>query len=263
MMSFAQLETGVGLHYRDCGEGKPLVFFPQVDIWNYQVLDLTDRHRCVLVDLRGTGDSDKPFSDYTFQEWCSDLKALIRHLDLSDVALVGWSMGGGVALQYVLDFNQDQRVSRLVMVGAAAPRFTQSETELFGMDEATAAQALEGARRAWPETLARFGDIALHRTDLQATGEWLMREALKMPAYVVHRMLNTLIALDLRDRLGEIDVPTLVLHGRHDRTCDPRWAEYMADRIDGVKLVWLESSAHYPMVEEPDALSAEIADFVR
>lgn len=263
-MPFAELDTGVMLHYQDCGEWKPLLFFPRVEVWNYQVLDLADHYRCILVDLRGFGYSDKPYSDYTFEEHCSDLKALIGHLDLSDVALVGWSMGGGVALQYVLDFDQDDLVSQLVMVGAAAPRFTQSDTEPFGMDEATAARALEGARRAFPEALAGFGDIAFHRTDLQATAEWLKQETLKMPAYAAYRTAKTLwFDVDLRDRLGEVDVPTLILHGRHDQTADPRWAEYLADRIDGAKLVWLEESAHYPMVEEPDRLSAEIADFVQ
>lgn len=262
-MPFAELETGVRLHYRDLGEGKPLVFFPIMNAWNYQVLDLADRHRCVLVDLRGTGESDKPFSDYTLEEYCADLEALIGVLDLSDVTLVGWSMGGAVALQYVLDFNDENRVSRLVMVGAAAPRFKRTDTEPWGMDEETATEALEGARRSYPETLAGLRDIAFHRTDLEATAEWLKDEALEMPAYTVYRLFKTLFDLDLRDRLDEVDVPTLVLHGRHEQTADPRWAEYMADRIDGAELVWFEDSAHYPMVEEPDKLSAEIADFLQ
>lgn len=262
-MPYAELDTGVRMHYRDLGKGTPLVFFPGMDVWSYQVLDLAERYRCILVDLRGFGDSDKPSSDYTLEEWCSDLKALIGRLDLSDVALVGWSMGGAVALRYVLDFDRDDRVSRLVMVGAAAPRFTQSDTEPFGMDEEAAAEALEGMRRAWPETLTGFGDIAFHRTDLEATGEWLMRDVLKMPAYAAYGMFKTLCAVDLRDRLGEVEVPTRILHGRHDRTCDPRWAGYMADRIEAAKMVWLEQSAHYPMVEEPDKVSAEIAGFVQ
>lgn len=262
-MPFAELDTGVRLHYRDLGEGKPLVFFPIMEAWNYQVLDLADRNRCVLVDLRGSGDSDKPFSDYTLEEYCADLHALVAHLDLSDATLVGWSMGGAVALQYVLDFNEDERVSRLVMVGAAAPRFKQTDTEPWGMDEATAAEALEGARRSYPETVAGLRDIAFHRDDLEVTAEWLKDEALKMPAYTVYKLFQTLFELDLRDRLDEVDVPTLILHGRHEQTADPRWAEYMADRIDGAELVMLEESAHYPMVEEPDKVSTEIADFVQ
>ena len=58
-MPMVQTDTGVRIHYRDCGRGTPIVFIPglsaTVDNWNYQVLDLADRHRCVSVDLRGHG----------------------------------------------------------------------------------------------------------------------------------------------------------------------------------------------------------------
>lgn len=264
-MPYVQTDDGIRLHYRDCGEGKPLLFIPglsaTVDTWNYQVLELADRYRCVCVDLRGHGDSDKPFSAYTYEEMCSDVKSLIRQLDLTDVTLVGWSMGAGVALQYVLDFNDDSRVSRLVMVGAATPRFRQSDTEPFGMDDETAAASLEGIRRALPETMAAFSGVNFHRTDLDATRQWFLSQWLKMPAYVGYRYFKTLLEVDLRHRLDEVEMPTLILHGRHDQVCDPRWAEYMAERIGGARLVWFEESGHALMVEEPDKLSAEIANF--
>ncbi len=239
------------------------MFFQGVDIWNYQMLDLAERYRCIAVDLRGGGDSDKPFSDYTFEEWCADLRALIRHLELPEVALVGWSAGGGIALRYVLDFDHEDLVSHLVMVGAVAPSFTQTETEPFGFDKDAAAEALEGIRRSWPETLAAMSETGFHRPDrFEITGDWLLHETLKTPSYVAHKLFSTMLELDLRDRLGEVDIPTLILHGRHDQTSDPRWAEYMKDRIEGSKVVWLEESAHYPMIEEPDKLSNEIAAFV-
>lgn len=265
-MPHAQLESGIRLHYRDCGEGPPLLFIPglsaTLDTWNYQVGELSDRYRCVTVDLRGHGDSDKPASEYTYEEMCRDLGDLMAQLGLEGVTLIGWSMGAGVALQYVLDHDESGRVSRLVLVGAATPRFKQSETEPFGMDEETAAASLEGLRSALPETMAAFSGANFHRTDLEATREWLLSQWLKMPSYVGYRYFNTLLTVDLRDRLGEVQIPTLIVHGRHDQVCDPRWAEYMAERISDAKLVWLEESGHASMVEQPHELSAEIASFV-
>jgi non-heme chloroperoxidase len=65
-MPFMELPTGVRMHYRDCGSGAPILFLPgfaaTLDTWNYAVLDLHDRFRCVCVDLRGHGASDKPVS---------------------------------------------------------------------------------------------------------------------------------------------------------------------------------------------------------
>lgn len=87
-MPFVQLDTGIRMHYRDCGDGKPILFIPglsaTVETWNYQVLGLAEDFRCVCVDLRGHGDSDKPFSAYTYQEMCADLSSLIRLLDLKE-----------------------------------------------------------------------------------------------------------------------------------------------------------------------------------
>ena len=265
-MPFIDLETGIRMHYRDGGAGRPILFVPgfaaTVDTWNYAVLDLHDRYRCVCVDLRGHGLSDKPFSAYTYDEMCGDLRALVRALDLRDVTLVGWSMGAGVGLTYVTGFNEDERVTRLVMVGAATPRFRRTETEPYGLDEPTAAATLEAIRRGYPETMAAFRDANFHRTDLGATKDWFYTTWLTLPAYAAYQYFKTLLDEDLRDRVGQVGIPTALFHGRHDAVCHPGWAEYMATRISGARMVWFENSSHALMVEEPDKFSQELAAFV-
>ncbi len=265
-MPFVHLETGIRMHYRDCGQGKPILFVPgltaNVDTWNYQVLALHQRYRCVCVDLRGHGDSDKPASEYTYDEMCGDVRAFLQALDLQDVTFVGWSMGAGVGLKYVTDFNADGRITKLVMVGAATPRFKQTPTEPFGMDEATAAASLEALRVSMPDTMAAFAGLNFHRADMEATKNWFLSLWLKTPAYVAYKYFKTLLEEDLRDRLERVAIPTILFHGRHDKVCDPRWAEYMVPRIRGCRMVWFENSGHCPMVEEPDRFSEELAAFV-
>lgn len=266
-MPYVDLETGIRLHYRDGGTGKPILFVPgysaTVDTWNYQVLDLHDRYRCLCVDLRGHGDSDKPYSEYTYDEMCRDLQAFLRALDLRDVTFVGWSMGSGVGLKYVANFNDDRRVTKLVMVGPATPRFVQTATEPYGMTEEQAQQALEGIRRSLPEVMAAFAGQNFHRTDLEPTKNWfLYSHWLRMPAYVGYKYFKTLITEDLRDLVGKVDIPVLICHGRHDLVCHPGWSEYMAQRLKDLRLVWFENSGHALMVEEPDKLSEELAAFV-
>ena len=82
------------MHYRDCGSGKTILFVPgyaaNVDTWNMQVMHLADKYRCVCIDLRGHGDSDKPASDYTYDEMCGDVDAFMEALDLTDVTLCWW-----------------------------------------------------------------------------------------------------------------------------------------------------------------------------
>jgi non-heme chloroperoxidase len=265
-MPFIDLDTGIRMHYRDGGDGAPIVFVPgfsaTVDAFNYQMLDLSDRFRCVCVDMRGHGQSDKPVSAYTYDELCEDLAALLRALDLRDVTLVGWSMGAGIALKHVTDFD-DGRIARLAMVGAATPRFRQTETEPFGMDEETAAATLEGIRRGFPEAMAGFADANFHRPDMEATKAWFLSHWLTLPAYAAYWCFRSLLEEDLRENLARLDIPTLLVHGRHDQVCDVRWIDYMAARIRDVTTVFLENSGHALMVEEPDRFSDEIARFAR
>lgn len=265
-MPFITLDTGINMHYRDGGEGKTIVFIPglsaSVDTWNYQVLSLHDKFRCICIDLRGHGESDKPYSDYTYDEMCEDVASFLRQLDLRDVTLVGWSMGAGVALNYVTQFNDDGRVSKVCMVGPATPRFVATEDAPYGMDAETAAGALEGMRVALPEGMAAFAGINFHRTDLPATVDWFVTMWLKMPAYVGYKYFKTLVEADFCDRLPSVQLPVLICHGRHDQVCAPGWTEYMGERLPDSRTVWFENSGHALMVEEPDKLSDELAAFV-
>ncbi len=269
-MPFIDLESGIRMHYRDSGRdggaGPPILFIPglaaTLDSWNYQMLSLSDRYRCICIDLRGHGDSDKPCSKYSYDEMCGDVRCLLGALDLHDVTLVGWSMGAGVGLKYVADGNADGRVTRLALVGPATPRFMATEAEPFGMDIETAKASLEGMRTALPETMAAFAGVNFHRSDREATSNWFLSQWLKMPAYVGYRYFKTLLEEDLRDKLKKVRLPTLICHGRHDQVAHPGWSEYMVSRIPNCRLIWFEDSGHVLMVEEPDKLSQALATFV-
>jgi non-heme chloroperoxidase len=265
-MSFVELATGIRMHYRDGGSGRPILFLPgfaaTLATWSYAVLDLHDRHRCVCVDMRGHGLSDKPASRYSDDEVCGDVDPLLDALDLRDVTLVGWSMGAAVALKYVTEHDAAGRVAKLVMVSPATPRFTRTDSEPYGLDEEAAASTLEGIRRSYPETMAAFADANFHRTDLEATKAWMLSEWLTLPAYAAYAYMRTLLEEDLRENVGRVSIPTALFHGRHDTVCDAGWVEYMAQRIPGARVVWFEGSAHLPMVEEPDRFSDELSAFV-
>ncbi len=266
-MPLIDLDSGIRMHYRDGGHGKPLLFIPglaaTVDTWNYQVLSLQDSFRCICVDMRGHGDTDKPYSGYTYDAMCRDLQSFLIALDLKNVTVVGWSMGAGIGLNYVADFNSDNRVTRLVMAGPATPRFQATPEEPFGMGGDSAKDALEGMRIALPESMAAFSRINFHRNDLQETADWFLSLWLKMPAYVGYQCFKSLLDEDLRNKLGQVVLPTLICHGRHDQVCHPGWSEYMVSRLVNARLLWFEKSGHALMVEEPDKFSSELADFAR
>ena len=102
------------------GEGPPILFvhgwMGNHRSWDRQFHALQGRYRCVALDLRGMGQSEKGDWAYTFEEFGSDVRHLIKSLALKDVTLVGRSMGVSVSLSYLEQFQDDGDVSRVVLV---------------------------------------------------------------------------------------------------------------------------------------------------
>ena len=88
-------------------------------------------HRCIAIDLRGYGNSDKPYTGYDYDRMAMDIKLVIDALKLSYITLVGHSMGGAICLRYMSKFNED-KVSRLCLLSAAAPKWVQSSNWPYG-----------------------------------------------------------------------------------------------------------------------------------
>ncbi len=261
-MPYIETEPGVNLFYQDRGQGPAIVFLHgwggSNENWNYQVMDLADRFRCVTIDLRGHGRSDSPFSTYDYNEHGRDLRAILTGLGLNDITLVGWSMGGAIALKYIRDVGE--RVARLVLVGAAAPRFTQEPDQPFGLSTDVMPALLEAERSNSPD--ARKGLYEACFKDLEKwrnTANHFYQISLQMPTHAGYYCFKAIVDEDLRDGLDRIRIPVHAFHGRHDATCDIRWVEWALNRIPSGEMVVFEESAHTTFVEEREKFSRELA----
>jgi pimeloyl-ACP methyl ester carboxylesterase len=264
-MQFVEVEPGVRLAYEDRGSGPTILFIHcwggSKEVWDYQVMDLAPRFRCVTLDLRGHGDSDKPWGDYTYDLFGRDIGAVIGELGLRDVTLVGWSMGGAVCLKYVQE--RGEGVARLGLVGPAAPRMTQEPDAPFGNPIEGFNGLIESYRQQRPEVLNGIWTANFHRTDLPTTREWILNINLRVPSWVGYTSLLALRDEDLRPKLGQMTTPTAVFAGRHDQVCDPRWMEWMAQRIPGCTMHWYENSGHSPHWEDREQFSRDLEAFAR
>src|SRR3712207_3402807 len=149
----------VELHYQDVGTGRPVVLIHGWPLsgrsWEAQVGPLvTAGHRVVTYDRRGFGDSSQPwdgFGDssqpwdgYDYDTFTADLHALLEHLDLRDVTLVGFSMGGGEVVRSIATHGTE-RVGRAVLAAAVPPYLYKSEDNPDGgLDAATIEQFRQG-----------------------------------------------------------------------------------------------------------------------
>jgi len=262
-MPFAEVADGVRIAYQDRGTGRPIVFVHgwggSGDVWDYQVLDLADRFRVITVDLRGHGDSDKPWGDYGYGTFCADLRALMEHLQLEDVTLVGWSMGGHIGLKYVELYGAP--VARLVITGSG-PRFLQAPDAPFGGEPESAQALCDAVRYNRVETITGLYAGNFHLTDLEATRDWLIQIGLKVPAFVGLRSFEALLAEDVREGLSDIRVPVAIFSGRHDQIWPSGWSEVCAKSIPGASVTYFENSGHVAFIEDRTEWTQALVDFI-
>ncbi|MBI2761666.1 MAG: alpha/beta fold hydrolase [Chloroflexi bacterium] len=144
--------NGLDIAYEDTGgEGAPVVLIHghSVDLrmWPLQMLALREAgYRVVRYDVRGHGHTTAPGNGYTWPVYSADLHGLLDALSLPSVHLAGFSMGGGIALQYALD--HPERVASLTLIDSAVPGFTYSDEFAAGIEALVEAVRAEGWRRA-------------------------------------------------------------------------------------------------------------------
>src|ERR1700722_9177073 len=226
---------GTELFYRDWGTGRPVVFVHGMlmssDMWQYQMLHLTENgFRAVACDRRGHGRSDDPGRGYEFDTLADDLAALLNRMDLTDVTLVGHSMGGGEIVRY-LSRHGNQRVAQIVLVGSTVPK--------LNVDPAAGAALLDRFRTGYGQWVAEnaalsFGDglpgcVIPQLEKEQAIRDWM---DVSLQAAVACTAVN--MPADFTSELSKITVPALIVHGDHDafaplETCGQRSAELIPD----------------------------------
>ncbi len=252
--------NGVTLAVEVRGDGPAVLFihgYPfDRSMWTHQMAALEGWTR-IAPDLRGMGQSDAPDLGYSMETYASDLASLLDLLGMDDVVLVGFSMGGYIAFEFLRRYRD--RVRGLVLVDTRADPDT---LEVKKARDATAATAREQGAEVVAETLV---PKLLGASTLAGDPATVERVRAMMAAAPVAGMIGALGAM--RDRpdstplLPELaGVPTLVIVGDEDEVTPPALARAMAAAIPGSSLVVIRSAGHIPTLERPvettDALSA-------
>ena len=205
------------------GEGRPVVLihgWPLSHVsWSAQTEALTEAgYRVVAYDRRGFGKSD-PGDAYDYDALTDDLANVIDDLDLTDVTLVGFSMGGGEVARYVSRHGQE-KLHSVVFASAIPPALLQSDSNPDGpLDEESATQLRKGLEHD------RDGFLDEFTTNLfTANGELKVAEEKRQEALAIAQQSNQEAALlcmdawatDFRNDIEQVTVPTLVIHGDSD-----------------------------------------------
>jgi pimeloyl-ACP methyl ester carboxylesterase len=215
----------IEIHYEDFGSGTPVVLIHGWPLsgrsWEKQVPALVEAgHRVVTYDRRGFGSSSQPWGGYDYDTLSADLNALLEHLDLRGVALVGFSMGGGEVARYLGSYGSE-RVAKAVFAAAVPPYLYKTDPNPEGaLDDDTIAGFEAAVRR---DRLAFLDDFTTNF--FSAGGQLTVSEAQRahacdMAAFASPKGTLDCIAAfgrtDFRDDLQKVAMPTLVIHGDSD-----------------------------------------------
>jgi len=249
--------AGVSLRYDRAGSGPAVLLIHgwtfNRTVWERQVVALRDRHTVITVDVRGHGESSHPRTGYSVPALAGDLEHLVRALNVPRIALVGWSMGGIIAME--LAHRLGTRASALGLVSTTAGGLGEAKDELAKMTA-----AIDGDFRAFVREFAPRLFKAGAASPLCA---WAVSQMQKTPAHVASASLETLASADLRPLLKKITTRTMVFHGRDDGITPLAGAEDIQKAIKGAALTVFDESGHAPHLEEPDAFNGALAGFLR
>lgn len=262
----------VKLHYTDQGQGAPVVLihgWPQNhEAWTYQLGELPKHGlRVIAYTRRGFGNSSKPFEGYDYDTLADDLKAVLDTLNLQNVTLVGFSMGGGEVARY-MSRHGGARVAKVVFVAAVTPYLLKTDDNPDGVDKSTFDDIQKNIAKDRFDFLQTFGkqfygEGPLSNPVSQAVLDWSFNMAALGSHQATVACAHAFAETDFRPDLVGIRVPALVIHGEDDKTVPIKNSgDRMKDHLPHATYIAYSDAPHGLFITEKDKLNRDLIDFV-
>jgi pimeloyl-[acyl-carrier protein] methyl ester esterase len=260
-----------GLYTEVRGSGPTLVLLHgwglNVRVWDGLAAALCDRFRIIVVDLPGHGRSGWVPDHSSLQQQAEEIHATVAAI-AADYFLLGWSLGGQIALQLAATHTA---VRRLVLI-ATTPRLVAAPDWPHGVPPERLAAQAEGLRTDYRRTVSDFlelqvrgsagGAAALAQLNAALFAHGSGEGALGPRLAALARDLELLHDTDLRPLLADVTVPTLVVAGQYDRVTLPAASHALADSLPDARYVEIHRAAHAPFLSHLPELSSLVADFL-
>ncbi|MCP5096416.1 MAG: alpha/beta hydrolase [Chloroflexi bacterium] len=258
--------NGTKIHYQEVGGGQNLVLLhagvAHMGMWEPQMATLTQQFRVLRYDVRGWGQTASPPGTFYDHE---DLAALLDHVGMETAVFVGCSWGGKIAIDFALHYPK--RVQALILVGSGVGGYEFTITDPIQQiyDQMEKAFEQEEVQHA-SSLFARIWADGLSRTSTQVNPQFrqqavqLMVDLFSTPEGEGERK-----ELDPpgKERLQEIQTPTLVIIGEHDTDDVKNIANLLSTQIPDAKRIDMANTAHLPNMEHAGQFDEIVVDFIK
>jgi non-heme chloroperoxidase len=263
----------VRLHYTDQGQGIPVVLIhgwpATYEMWEYQLAELPKHGlRVVAYTRRGFGQSTKTWEGNNYDTFADDLKAVLDELNLENVTLVGFSMGGGEVARY-MSRHGGARVNKAVFVSAVTPYLLKTDDNPDGVPQAQFDGMIEKIEDDRFAFLADFGKQffsggVLHKSVSQPTLDWMQAICQIASPRATEQCVKAFAGTDFRQDLAQLKVPTLVIHGSSDGIVPaPVSGERMKEFVPHSKYIEYSGAPHGLFITDKDKLNTDLLEFVK
>ncbi len=264
--------NAINIYYQEYGAGKPVIFIHgwplNHEMWEYQFNELPKHKiRCIAYDRRGFGKSDRPFEGYDYNTFADDLNELIIQLNLTQVVLVGFSMGGGEIARYIGKYGND-KIEKVVFISSVTPFRLKTTDNPEGTEKEKFQETINALMADRPAFLADFGkrffgvDL-MNQPVSKSILEWNQLLCLNSSSIATIECVRAFSETDFRDDLEKITVPVLIIHGNDDNIVPIKASgDKTAALIPNAKYIVYDDAPHGLFITEKENLNKDLFSFI-
>ena len=217
--------------------------------------------RCISMDLRGFGKSDKPWNGYTYNELCDDVYNVIKSIDADNMTLLGFSIGASIAVRYMSKHN-GYKVSKLALVGLPLSSDKWKYCECCGVNLCDIDDLI---KKVYVDRTAMVNEFSrsLFANRLSSTlQKWVRSLISEVSGYVTIKTAKALREESIYEDIKNIEVPTAIFHGKLDKISPFEFARDISQKIKGSQLYTFNKSGHALFYDEMEKFNRELLEFV-
>ncbi|WP_338869575.1 alpha/beta hydrolase [Spirosoma sp. SC4-14] len=238
------------------------------EMWDYQLTELPAHDlRVVAYDRRGFGKSSQTWDGYDYDTLADDLKAVLDTLDLQNVTLVGFSMGGGEVARY-MSRHGGARVGKVAFISSVTPYLLKTDDNPDGVDQSVFDEIIENLQKDRADFLQTFskqfyGVNLISKPVSQAHLDGDFARAYVASHKATLDTANAFATTDFRNDLTQIHVPTLIIHGDADKTVPIESSgELTANALPNAQYIVYDGAPHGLFMTEKDRLNSDLLAFI-